>query len=134
MTFELVGTIFTEIDKDCKYCRAQPENIQHLFWDCEIVKTFIQDVNNAIMSDYPLYFSHWNKRNFIFSDQGSNIQLPHNIFALYLKFYIWKTRCNEELLTLRGFINFFNYEVNIIKLAFCKNKIIDRLLTITEID
>ena len=81
MTNDLVGEFIQGHEKACTFCNAQPESIQHLFWDCQVAKTFIQNVNNGIIGDYPLYYSHWNKRNFIFSDQGSNILLPHNIFS-----------------------------------------------------
>ena len=127
MTFEIVGEFVRDIDRNCKFCRTQPETIQHLLWDCPIVQIFIRNVNAAIMENYPLYYSHWNKRNFIFSDQGSNILLPHNIFALYLKYYLWMTRCNEEMPFIEGFCRFFNFEINIIKTAFRQKSAIDRL-------
>ena len=127
MTNEIVGQFITGIEKHCTFCNYPLESISHLFWECRIVKNFLREVNEGIRENFPLYFSHWNKRNFIFSDQGNSILLPHNIFALYLKYYIWISRCNGAVPIHEGFYRFFNYEISLTKTAFRQKVAIDRL-------
>ena len=127
MTNEIVGQFLTGIEKNCTFCNNPLESISHLFWECQITKNFVQNVYEEIRENYPLYFSHWNKRNFIFSDQGNSILSPHNIFSLYLKYYIWISRCNGVVPIFGGFSRFFNNEISLIKAAFRQKVAIDRL-------
>ena len=57
-------------------------------------------------------------------------QLTHNIFSLYLKFFLWKKRCKRLMPNIIGFKNFLNYEIMLIKDAFRGKIVIDRLTCI----
>ena len=83
-----------------------------------------------VLNDYPLYYTVWNKRNFVFSAKGRNILNPLNIFSLYVKYYIWRQRCSNATLNVTGFKNFFNYEISLTKAAFRGNPVIDKLMII----
>ena len=130
MTNDKVSRILTQQLTLCTFCNNATETICHLFWLCPIVADFIQLINNRIVNDYPLYYSTWNKRNFIFSAKARNILNPQNIFALYLKYYIWLQRCYKKPLNMVGFKNYFNSEINLTKAAFRGNAMADRLLLI----
>ena len=130
MTNEVIGQFMNGIETNCTFCNSPLESISHLFWECTVSQTFIINVNEEIRENYPLYFSHWNKRNFIFSDQGNSILLPHNIFSLYVKYYIWISRCKGVRPVLDGFLRFLNAEIILIKAAFRQKLAIDRLTCI----
>ena len=130
MTNEIVGQFITDTETSCTLCNQGRESILHGFWDCHVSKTFIDNANEYIRENYPLYYSHWNRRNFVFSDQGSSILLPHNIFSLYLKYYLWITRCKGEQPILISFKRFFNNEIELVKAAFRHKIAMDRLTCI----
>ena len=130
MTNERVSRIITQQVTLCTFCNRATETICHLFWLCPIVSNFIQLVNNMILNDYPLYYTVWNKRNFVFSAKARNILNPQNIFALYVKYFIWLQRCNKNSLNIIGFKNYFNYEISMTKAAFRGNASIDKLMII----
>ena len=130
LTNEVVGQFIRDTENDCTFCNESQESILHLFWECNVSKNFIDNANEHIRENYPLYFSHWNRRNFVFSDQGSSILLPHNIFSLYLKYYIWLARCKGGQPILVSFLRFFNSEINLVKAAFRQKLVIDRLTCI----
>ena len=130
MTNDRVSRIITQQLTLCTFCNNATETICHLFWLCPNVASFIHQVNNRILNDYPLYYTVWNKRNFVFSAKARNILNPQNIFSLYLKYFIWLQRCNKKPLNVNGFKNYFNYEINMTKAAFRGNATIDRLMII----
>ena len=130
MTNDRVSRIILHQQTLCTFCNTTTETICHLFWLCPVVSDFIRLINNTVLNDYQLYYSTWNKRNFIFSAQAKNVLSPQNIFALYLKYYIWTQRCFKKPLTARGFINYFNAEIMLIKAAFRGKVVIDRLIEI----
>ena len=127
MTNERVSKIIREQLTLCTFCNNATETICHLFWECPIVGNFIQQINNRVIAEYPLYFSAWNKRSFVFSAKAKNILNPQNVFSLYIKYYIWIQRYYKKVLSVMGFINYFNHELSITKTAFRGNMTIDRL-------
>ena len=130
MTNDRVSRIITQQQTLCTFCNGATETICHLFWLCPVVSDFINLINNNVLNNFPLYYASWNKRNFIFSAQAKNVLNPQNVFALYLKYYIWIQRCYKKPLNITGFKNYFNSELLLIKAAFRGKTVVDRLLLI----
>ena len=53
-----------------------------------------------------------------------NLQIfeQENLLELYLKFFIWRTRCLKGILSLEAFINWFRIELMINQLAYGRDK------------
>ena len=87
-------------DSSCYYCHSQKETITHLFWTCGRIQAFLKELlqwlnNNDIQCDIVEDFF------FIFGlDRLNIITKPLNIIILYVKYFIYTTRCNERQLVL----------------------------------
>ena len=70
----------------CSFCMKENETLLHLFWDCEYIKTLIQEVQNiVIVHDSNFYI---NKKSFILG--YSKQKLSHyNVLCLEIKRYIF---------------------------------------------
>ena len=129
-TNNVVSNFVPDVRPSCTFCNSEVEDIKHLFWECVIVKSFIAEVLIYILNTNPIYHLEHTMRTFIFCSNGKDILLPHNMAALYMKYYIWKTRCCCSTLSLNGFINMFNFEIRLLKLAFASFSCVSMLVEI----
>ena len=42
----------------CTFCKSAVERIRHLFWECPVTQTFIQNIYRQLHSHYQLHFQH----------------------------------------------------------------------------
>ena len=116
-TNKIVAKFKANVDANCSFCHLEIENISHLFWNCPMVKTFINDVSELSFVQNPAYHIENDLKSFIFCNKDSTTS-PNMILKMYMKYYIWIIRCNNNSLNIRNFINWFNKEINILRTAY----------------
>ena len=79
-----------------------------------------------------LYAAH-NRKSFIFSDYNKKaIFSPENFATVYIKYYIWCSRCKKTDLNLNSFMIWFKNELRILKAAFNNDKNISFITELTD--
>ena len=107
---------FTQNTPNCTFCQNAPETISHLFWDCTRINTFIENIRaHLVMTGLDIVFS---RNSFIFGKPPGNLNDKFNLIANFLKLFIWNNRCKNTMCTSDNFIRWFNFELDILKLAF----------------
>ena len=89
-------------DSKCYYCQSHEETITHLFWTCNKIQVFLNDLLRWL-KNYDIY-CEINVELFMFGlDRKNNISKPLSIILMYAKYYIYFTRCNQRILNLDVF-------------------------------
>ena len=104
-------------DDKCTFCKNVPESIEHLFWDCSLVKKFWKNVSEK----FKLYFNlnnYLNKKNVLLGvTQGGHKELA-NLIINSCKRYIYKTKFISVYLNVETVFcsikSIFNIEQNIV--------------------
>ena len=100
----------------CDYCQESNELVSHLYWLCNIVRIFLQEVTS--------YFEQFNfsfipsKTQMLFGFLDKEITDPKNFITLVLKRYIWITKFKTKQLNMNGFKSFLNSYVVDLKYIF----------------
>lgn len=97
VTNSLLFKMKLKADPLCYYCHQQKETITHLFWSCSIVQQFITNLQGWL--DSFNINSDISEKSFIFGVEKS-ISKTLNSIVLYAKYYIYITRCNQQILHL----------------------------------
>ena len=94
----------------CNACKTYPESIVHSLWECEKVQTLITNLRQLIIrNDIHLDFT---RTSFIFGRQtNKETERLDNRILLTIKQFIYRVRCLETTLSLRGLINYVQYEL-----------------------
>ena len=100
----------------CSFCYSSVESIEHLFWDCPIIRRFIADVQHFILEDKVTL----NKINFIFGFYG-NVGVQINFVILYAKYYIFSNKCKNIVLSLNSFKCMLRYYRSLEQYIYVKN-------------
>jgi len=90
-------------NENCSFCNNFPETLCHLFWDCNIVKHFVMEVHQWLMSSIPNLNFELSKKTFLFGCPQFNI--PCNNIILLLKYYIYRCKMAGVFLNLNAFQN-----------------------------
>ena len=118
----IIVSKFTQISPSCTFCQTVPESISHLFWDCNITKTFIENIRTLLYAaGVDFAFS---KNSFLFGTTPGMSNSLCNLIANFMKLFIWISRCKNNICTSDNFIRWFNFEIDILKLAFLDNEVI----------
>lgn len=85
-------------DPFCYYCHQHEETITHLFWQCDKIQQFLKELiqwlkSNNIKCDI-------SEEYFILGLMKNNISEILRFILLYAKYYIYITRCNQQILVL----------------------------------
>ena len=85
-------------DPKCTFCNKTDESIEHLLWECECVKRFL---NKTILwlIQHGIHIT-LNEKTFIFGidpDQKSDI---YKLVLMEMKYYIYYTRCSKSNMNL----------------------------------
>ena len=87
---------------NCTFCQANPENITHLLWECQIVSRFWQEFRLWIFETFNVSIN-LNKTKIILNTfKGPNEWLI-NAVVLMAKQYICSKKCLQEELSLIHF-------------------------------
>ena len=93
----------------CTFCNNHSETIQHLFWHCEKVKTFWNELSTLIKQRCR------NSHNFSFSEnlvmfgQSDNVYTDEicNLMILLAKYFFYKCKVQQSCLNLNYFVKEF---------------------------
>ena len=102
VTNKILHNMKVRNDALCYYCHSCDESINHLFWSCDRIQTFIKKVTGWLNA-YGIDCSPTEKW-FIFGwERGKTESKILNFILLYTKYYIYCTRCNQQSLFLEVF-------------------------------
>ena len=68
----------------------------HLLWECNIFQTMILRFKELMRGVNDIYVTEWTPRAYFFSNSSNFILRPENITTLYMKKYIWRSRCEKR--------------------------------------
>ena len=90
--------------KMCTFCHNEVETIEHIFWECNLVQSFLNDFESFLeqKTNYKLTF---NKKSFIFGFLEKS-KVVQNTILLWLKFYLYVAKCSEKPLNVRFAISY----------------------------
>ena len=92
----------------CEFCRDEDELVSHLYWNCHVVQSFIEEVREFFRQREVVFQPE--KLQFLFGFQNLPILHPHNYLTLIIKKYIWTTKFKAKNLNITGFVSFaYNY-------------------------
>ena len=112
-TNQIISKFIPGVRPECTFCNTQLETIEHLFYSCTIVKAFYREVQDIIQVETPIFQFQITLIHTLFGTKGQ-IDSATNIFLLVLKYYIWTTRCKEQQLSTRGFLNYLKTEMRML--------------------
>ena len=84
----------------CTFCESKPETIEHLFWECTIVKKFWNEVRHHFNMQM-----HLNVKNILFNIANSNPKVVENLILLIAKYHIYASKCFGTKPSIIAFIN-----------------------------
>ena len=89
--------------KYCNLCHSEEESIEHILWECNFLQTLLSDFEFFLRDKTGLQIAI-TKKSFIlgFIENNSIVQ---NIIVLWLKYYVYTTRCAEKSLNLQAAIS-----------------------------
>lgn len=84
--------------------KEEEETINHLIWECPIVQRFLEQLHSICISkDIEINLSN---DTFIFGQTNKNeFSELFNILLMLIKQYIYKARCQNTCLSIKGFLN-----------------------------
>ena len=97
----------------CTFCKSAVETISHLFWECPVTQTFIQNIDRQLHSHYQLHFQH-NIQSWFFPLETDELQ---TFLITLTKFVIHKARNIGEKPELQHLLN-------LLKVCTCKTRTI----------
>lgn len=123
---------FGNVNLKCNFCKSNTESIDHLFFNCSLVKQFWMELSKFLVSKLKLdidfemrdvicYFSHCNHK----------IEYIGNIFILLAKYFIHKCKFALREPKLNNFLCDFNYLIKTLKII--KNKKSVKLLKLYDV-
>ena len=96
---------FKNVTRFCDYCGLEEELLIHLFWSCNVVKQFIENVK-IFLSQVSYEFKP-TKLAFLFGQHDLDSQHPKSYLILQLKKYIWATKFKSRQLIVPEFVKLF---------------------------
>ena len=107
----------------CEFCKSEPETLEHLFFDCTVVKQFWKDILAHMPNDIPLR-NYWCKKNVLLGVLNIGKANVLNHVFLLIKRFIYIKRCLKTPLSVKAFIKFMQEHYNLEEIiALQKDKI-----------
>ena len=88
----------------CYFCGEFSETIEHLFWNCNIIRSLWMDFIEKLLP-YINLKSYLEKKYVMFCIQNEENRLVNHLFIL-VKRYIYVTRCREKDVSLHSLLVF----------------------------
>ena len=117
----IISKFIPTVNANCTFCQNSVETILHLFWDCEIVSTFLDTIYDYFSTRWDAVSVIPTRKEFIFGLKTKRMYAPENLLILYVKYYIWVIRCRKINLNFTGFLKWFRFELKINHMAFIDN-------------
>ena len=107
----------------CSYCNNYSETVIHLFFECETVVQFVNEIKNWLLHECGIDLNT-NHNKFIFSIGNKDFAV--NYISLLLKYFIYKSKFKENshlCLQLNYFKNYLKQKLSCRKYILrCQNK------------
>ena len=105
----------------CTFCGEEVEKLEHLFWQCNTVNTFWENIEQWIY-DQNNYLINIDKVRAIFGIlNASKIYIPVNYILTVTRYYIYNCKLNENNLTIQGWQRFVKQYLEVEKMIAIKN-------------
>lgn len=125
-TNKILSKFIPNISDLCSFCNNFQESILHIFWDCALVKNFLDQIFQKVGLIWKQSLSFFNRSEFLFGKREFNICTPRSVLILYIKRFIWIQKCISVNLDVVKFFTWFKKEMEIqVKaenLAFLDNR------------
>ena len=113
-------------DNLCTFCQRVPEKIEHLFWYCNIVMEFWENIENWIYEKNQ-YLANIDKKRAIFGICNQNeFNKPINYILILTRFYIYKCRINNKELNIATWVKEMKFFLHIEKKIAIKTDRFDK--------
>jgi len=96
----------------CEFCKSEPETLEHLFFDCTVVKLFWKDIAAHMPKDIPL-MKYWSKKNVLLGVLNIEKANVLNHVYLLIKRFIYIRRCLKMHLCVNTFLRFVQKHYNL---------------------
>ena len=107
----------------CTFCDEEVETLEHIFFDCNIVKTFWDQFTNWIRSK-TLIDVEYSKENIFLGFNVNNPPLAINNLILLAKQFIYRCKCQKSKPKMSSFLHNIDLLIQIEKIiASNKNKL-----------
>lgn len=103
-TNELLYKMQRVSSPSCSFCHMMRETICHLFVHCNIVYNFLL---NLVQYHPVLVNLNVTERNILFGIEGN--EDDSNKLLLYIKYFIWKCKLNNQVPELQSYRRYINY-------------------------
>ena len=100
------------VNAECTFCGTELETILHLFWECTLIKPFVDECRVVINRKID-FVTEMDRIDYIFGIRNEEIFSQLNYYLLHLKYFIWINRCNETPVSVQGFISWFIFEMRL---------------------
>ena len=91
----IVSKFNREVREECTFCQVRIESISHLFYECTLVNSFIQEVYNIFIPNWTDIRLIPAKKDFIFGFRNIPIFSSNNLLITYTKYYM-EVQVNEQ--------------------------------------
>ena len=108
----LLGAIVTNVQlkwyriketNNCSFCNAYKEDYKHLFYDCRYVQQIWSFVTDYLKLNELTFYQIYTNKVVI------NPRHVKNVIILIVKFYIYKTRCSSERVSMKSCENYIKH-------------------------
>jgi hypothetical protein len=104
----------------CTFCKDKEESLVHVLWECEKVQELIQEFESWV--DSKSVSLNFNKKSFLLGLTSNTLtNLVYNNILILIKFYIYKTRCENGNLAIVSLKSFLLKEYEVQKFIQTKN-------------
>ena len=102
-------------DSLCTFCRRVPKTIEHLFWYCNVVMEFWENIENWIY-EKNLYLVNIDKKRALFGICNQSEFSKHiNYILILTRLYIYKCRINNKGLNIAEWVKELKFFIHIEK-------------------
>ena len=102
-------------DSLCTFCKRVPEKIEHLFWYCNVVMEFWENIENWIYEKNQYLVNIDKKRALFGICNQSEFSKPINYILILTRFYIYKCRINNKGLNIAEWVKELKFFIHIEK-------------------
>ena len=85
-------------DPKCTFCNKTDETIEHLLWECEHVKSFLNETISWLIQ-HGIYIT-LNEKSFIFGIDPNQKSDINKLVLIEIKYYIYYARCSKSNMNL----------------------------------
>ena len=85
-------------DPKCFFCSVSDETIEHLLWECNIVKGFLHETINWL-SDHNIVIN-LDEKSFLFGISKNQENDVNKLVLMEIKYYIYYAKCNKNNIRL----------------------------------